>query len=567
MEQIGLEAVLKDSKFQAGIKKYQGSVDTANTKTGKFSGALNNLTSKVPGLGSALSLLTNPLTLVVAGVGAFAAIAKKSIGDFVDYNKQIREMSQVTGLSAEETSRIVQVSDDWGISAGEVQSALQMMSRKGVVPSIDNLANLADEYVNAKDKALFLQDATKEYGRSVVTLIPLLAEGGDVLREQTDAVDENLIATKKSIDAARKYEVASDNLGDKITGLRNQLGLALLPAAIAVTDALVDGIDAIGEYSESIKELRRTTETYTDLVKEGKIAEEEYTGKLKGHGKANVSAAAAQYQMNLAIKDYQDSLPVIVEGTDEGKFAYLAMSEAAKALAGDTDGLTGEIDALKSSFDEANLSAGQFKEGLSTISESMVDQERITAVLEIATGKLTGAELLERLEALERLDAMERLNTALGDGTIDHYQWIAAMADGEVTQAEVNALLGIADDELSSIEMHMGKLDGLVSDVTVNVRVNEHRNVGTPGEIPLEQNGGPVSGGNPYIVGEVGPELFVPSSNGVIVPNSALSNYSVSTNNTRNININLGGVNITNGGDHQAFIAQVEYAVRRSLGV
>ncbi|WP_137923953.1 phage tail tape measure protein [Cupriavidus sp. 2SB] len=40
--------------------------------------------------------------------------------------------------------------------------------------------------------------------------------------------------------------------------------------------------------------------------------------------------------------------------------------------------------------------------------------------------------------------------------------------------------------------------------------------------IGLRAAGGPVSAGQPYIVGEVGPELFVPPASGNIVPNSAL---------------------------------------------
>jgi hypothetical protein len=36
-------------------------------------------------------------------------------------------------------------------------------------------------------------------------------------------------------------------------------------------------------------------------------------------------------------------------------------------------------------------------------------------------------------------------------------------------------------------------------------------------------SGGPVSGGSPYIVGEQGPELFVPGRSGTIVPNHAMS--------------------------------------------
>lgn len=41
-------------------------------------------------------------------------------------------------------------------------------------------------------------------------------------------------------------------------------------------------------------------------------------------------------------------------------------------------------------------------------------------------------------------------------------------------------------------------------------------------EIPGRQAGGPVGGGEPYIVGEQGPELFVPERSGTIIPNSAL---------------------------------------------
>jgi hypothetical protein len=38
-------------------------------------------------------------------------------------------------------------------------------------------------------------------------------------------------------------------------------------------------------------------------------------------------------------------------------------------------------------------------------------------------------------------------------------------------------------------------------------------------------SGGDVIGGTPYIVGERGPELFVPNANGQIIPNNELSDY------------------------------------------
>jgi hypothetical protein len=50
-------------------------------------------------------------------------------------------------------------------------------------------------------------------------------------------------------------------------------------------------------------------------------------------------------------------------------------------------------------------------------------------------------------------------------------------------------------------------------------------------------SGGPVSAGAPYIVGERGPELMVPGSNGTVVPNNKLggvggggNSYSITVN-------------------------------------
>lgn len=46
-------------------------------------------------------------------------------------------------------------------------------------------------------------------------------------------------------------------------------------------------------------------------------------------------------------------------------------------------------------------------------------------------------------------------------------------------------------------------------------------------DVSKRASGGPVTGGMPYLVGERGPELFLPSSNGSIVPNNALGGTTV----------------------------------------
>ena len=43
-------------------------------------------------------------------------------------------------------------------------------------------------------------------------------------------------------------------------------------------------------------------------------------------------------------------------------------------------------------------------------------------------------------------------------------------------------------------------------------------------------SGGPVSGGSSYLVGERGPEIFTPSSSGMITPNSAIGGNTITVN-------------------------------------
>ena len=57
------------------------------------------------------------------------------------------------------------------------------------------------------------------------------------------------------------------------------------------------------------------------------------------------------------------------------------------------------------------------------------------------------------------------------------------------------------------------------------------------GSLPKAQFGGSVTGGRPHIVGESGPEVFVPSSSGSIVPNHQLGG---GTNVVQNINVTTG---------------------------
>lgn len=76
--------------------------------------------------------------------------------------------------------------------------------------------------------------------------------------------------------------------------------------------------------------------------------------------------------------------------------------------------------------------------------------------------------------------------------------------------------------------------------------------VGALTGLPGRATGGPVSPGRAYVVGERGPELFVPGQGGMIVPNSQLNQY-------------LGGVSISvsGAGDPSAVATEIDKRLRR----
>ena len=66
-------------------------------------------------------------------------------------------------------------------------------------------------------------------------------------------------------------------------------------------------------------------------------------------------------------------------------------------------------------------------------------------------------------------------------------------------------------------------------------------------------NGGPVSGGTPYMVGERGPELFVPRSSGTIVPNNALGGGSSNV----VVNVDATGSKVSGDNDQASQLGRV----------
>jgi hypothetical protein len=127
--------------------------------------------------------------------------------------------------------------------------------------------------------------------------------------------------------------------------------------------------------------------------------------------------------------------------------------------------------------------------------------------------------LLQRKQNLE--DALARIQTKQLELAELEKQEIAYTA---VIQREQDKQVKIVEDAtskiLASMEMRTEKKGGKT------IGFSNTGGVTTPAAI-FRASGGPVSGGRPYVVGEEGPEMFVPSSNGSIVPNSRMGGTTI----------------------------------------
>ena len=95
----------------------------------------------------------------------------------------------------------------------------------------------------------------------------------------------------------------------------------------------------------------------------------------------------------------------------------------------------------------------------------------------------------------------------------DHFLDMAARMAAAQLQKGILSLFNFGSNPLDSVYN---------SDLSSNPMVTSY--------FQKKAAGGPVSGGSPYIVGEKGPELFVPNSHGSIVPNDQMGGANIVVN-------------------------------------
>jgi len=342
----------------------------------------------------------------------------------------------------------------------------------------------------------------------------------DKLRESTKASGEEIL---KNADGYAHYRAAQERLAESLDAEINAagelvrvdrfLGIALSEVELGtrvLSEAEFESTQIAArlgdERRENIEAMQANQVAAAELRG---VIEEELIPTEEELAKAEEAAAKAAEEQARALDKARDSASTAAEG-------FFGLAQAY------TEGVT-KLDTVKRALDAIDEAQ---RKGIITDGERRTAQEQI--MLQYGLTSEAG---------LVMARAEEEVNRLLDAGLLSATNYTTALTlipaaakDGKVNMDELGEGARIAAEKMGDAEQHAEQLRDRIAqleskDITVTTifRQELHEQRFGPGGRLLgggRQFGGPVFGGRSVIVGEGGPELFVPGASGGILSNT-----------------------------------------------
>lgn len=451
--------------------------------------ALRGITSNFGALGAMVESFQSG-RVVEDLTAQIVKFGKESVTATIDYANEVRALTLISGESAEETSRFIQVLDDFKIGTESVMTATRTLTKEGLAPNLETLAQLSDEYLTITDAQEKNEFVIKNLGREGLKWVEILNKGGDAIRAMGADVDDMLIFSQEQLDKTRELEISMDIWGESIQGLQYQIGTELIPI-------LAEGVDWIMAWDEA-------------MMRAG--------GTGFGFGKAFVQALYDVRNEQRANKDMmlqsKEAERLLTEERKKSEEQLKAEEEALKALSKANEeylNLVGSLaDNLTSYEQKHNDIQRELDEGNITLEEAERQWRELANEQEKATYRMVLNMLQQRL-AIDGLDAAET-QFLLDQGV----QW-GIYSQKAVNEA--NAIIRNVDNlvaEYNSIPRTV-QTDIITNHITMFGSGSAGSGPGT-GNHGNRAGGGNALAGALYKVNETRTEYFQPAQSGTVIP-------------------------------------------------
>lgn len=453
-------------------------------------------------------------SLVAAGYAIKTAF-DATVGTMVAYADQVRNVQRATQLSAEEASRLIQYTDDMGVSYETLEKAIKSAADTTDF-SIEGLARASDAYLKITDANERAAYAQKLYGKAWVDMVGVLEKGGAAIRDGADAISGSLVLTQQAVDQAREYEIAVDNLSDTWQGFVVEMGGSALPL---VNDLLLSTTNIVEQ-----------TDSWTDALllwmDPGRQIGTLVGGMIAAHKELNpqIDSATTSYTawakaleegveptsaMNAALKETALNYGDILRMAESVSKAEMTYRDEVAAVTADT---SLSVDERKAKLDE--IEAKYSETTAQIVSDSLIQKMSIDG--------LTQAEFEKAIKFQESTGLISK---TAADQALAFNQIAQAAADGKLTVEQMQTALNMLQDKnvtltvteiINRVSMNGGVINS--SSTATGDHISGIAGTGA-GFSGYRAGGGDVGAGQAYVVGEDGPEVFIPNQNGTVIPN------------------------------------------------
>ncbi len=378
--------------------------------------------------------------------------------------------------------------------------------------------NLNETTLKAKALTLGLYN-----GKGVLDASAKATAAYAIILEQTTTAQGDFARTSTGMANQQKI------LAAKLKDTEAELGKKMIPVVIAAQEAFIGFFDVLDGHSGQIGSIG---DSIAEQLKSGTVEGLKQTKAALEQGIASLADQndpIAEMLSGGQIAELKSQLDTVNLALSRGGTAFANWGGSAASVTQEVAGAIGAIpdatEAMAAKVKVNTVSAAdafsQMTDSLKTSAQSAIDKAfdptieayklmglnaaESAAQRALAAGKATGAERNALAEArkaqAEQLAAM----TLAGQTTAGAYtKGIADLKSNvKASSGAARAALQSVLDKILALEAH-GKID-------INVKTS-----------PLggaRAHGGPVAANKAYIVGEQGPEVFMPSTGGSIIPN------------------------------------------------
>lgn len=430
------------------------------------SGILRGITAQFGQFGALIESITgssiNWGNVTQQAVTLVVDAMKASISATQEYAAEVRDLSLASGATAEEASRLIQVLDDYEITAQDITAATKALTKNGLAPNIETIASLSDQYLSLNTAQERNEFILQNLGRAGLEWANALSQGGDALLALNEDVNANLILTEESLRQAEEYRLALDSWNDSVQALKIAIGSEMLPILTDLINNTMDSTEAMQLAADAgmnwVTMSASQRQAFLDQASASRIATDQMEDL------AAASDAAGNAAKN-SVPDYVKQLDMMkkLTGATQEQINSLAYLQLQQSLS--EGGITEEEFNL---LIDAGVAMGQFTE------------ESGNAAREIGD-----------------------LNRLLADGYIDVATYTNALNNiPRHTEIEIHTIY--TQEGTPPVGLGGGGGTGAGGSGT------------SSGPIPTF-SGGEVYAGEAYIVGERGQEPFIPSQNGRVL--------------------------------------------------